>query len=94
MSTGGVVGQSFYFQLPNMSIKVLYFASLKDIAGRDCDELQTGESLTPREIWRMLHPGIAMPDAVLAAVNQEYASLDGTVRDGDELAFFPPVTGG
>ncbi|MDD1617761.1 MAG: hypothetical protein CG439_2829, partial [Methylococcaceae bacterium NSP1-2] len=31
---------------------------------------------------------------VLAAVNMDYVSLDYNVQDGDEVAFFPPVTGG
>ena len=35
-----------------------------------------------------------MPDNVLAAVNMVYAGLDAVVQDGDEVAFFPPVTGG
>jgi molybdopterin synthase sulfur carrier subunit len=33
-------------------------------------------------------------DAIKLAVNQEYASLDAPVAAGDEVAFFPPVTGG
>ena len=36
----------------------------------------------------------AQPSLVRAAVNQEFAHLQTTVRDGDEIAFFPPVTGG
>jgi sulfur-carrier protein len=35
-----------------------------------------------------------MPESMLAAVNMEYAELDFPVQDGDEVAFFPPVTGG
>jgi molybdopterin synthase sulfur carrier subunit len=35
-----------------------------------------------------------MPANTLAAVNMEYVDLAGPVRDGDEVAFFPPVTGG
>jgi molybdopterin converting factor small subunit len=35
-----------------------------------------------------------MPGNILMAVNQEYAEADQFVSDGDEVAFFPPVTGG
>jgi molybdopterin synthase sulfur carrier subunit len=35
-----------------------------------------------------------MPENTLAAVNMEYVGLDHQVLDGDEVAFFPPVTGG
>ncbi len=78
----------------NMSIKVLYFASLKETIGRSTDQLQAEESFTPRKIWQRLNPDLAMPDTILTAVNMEYVSPDSEVKDGDELAFFPPVTGG
>jgi molybdopterin synthase sulfur carrier subunit len=35
-----------------------------------------------------------MPPNTLVAINQEYATPEQPVRDGDEVAFFPPVTGG
>lgn len=35
-----------------------------------------------------------LPKPVLVAINQEHASLESSVQDGDELAFFPPVSGG
>lgn len=77
-----------------MSIKVRYFASLKELVGRSDDELQADQALTVRAIWRQLNPGLALPENVLAALNMEYVGYDARVRDGDELAFFPPVTGG
>jgi len=77
-----------------MSIKVRYFASLKDIVGRTGDELQVSESVSARKVWLELNPEIAIPNTLLVAVNLEYVNLDAPVKDGDELAFFPPVTGG
>ena len=77
-----------------MSIKVRYFASLKETVGRNEDELQAEDRQTVRMVWQQLNPDIGMPDTLLAAINMEYVTLDAPVSDGDELAFFPPVTGG
>jgi len=77
-----------------MSIKVRYFANLKETVGRSEDELQIETPLSVRTIWQHLHPEVMLPETLLAAVNMEYVNLDATVSDGDELAFFPPVTGG
>jgi len=77
-----------------MSIKVRYFASLKELVGRSEDELQTSAPLSVLEIWQQLNPDIVRPETLLAAVNMEYVPLDVLVQEGDELAFFPPVTGG
>jgi sulfur-carrier protein len=77
-----------------MSIKVRYFASLKETVGRSEDELRPTGPISAREIWRRLNPDLSMPETLLAAVNMDYVGLDAEVREGDELAFFPPVTGG
>lgn len=77
-----------------MSITVRYFASLREQLGRDEDRLDALDADTAAGIWARAVPGRAMPDRVLIAVNQEYADGDQPVRDGDEVAFFPPVTGG
>ncbi len=37
---------------------------------------------------------LPLPGNILAAVNMDYVELDSNVKDGDEIAFFPPVTGG
>lgn len=77
-----------------MSLKVRYFASLKDWVGRDQDCLQLGAPMSARQAWQLLNPELALPSNVLAAVNMDFVELDAVVKDGDELAFFPPVTGG
>ena len=77
-----------------MPIKVRYFASLKEQLGQAEAELQAAAPLTVREVWAQINPDKPLPDAVLTAINQHYANLDSVVKDGDELAFFPPVTGG
>lgn len=77
-----------------MSIKVRYFASLKESVGRAEDELEIAAPLSVQAVWRQLNPGLNMPESVLAAINMAYVDASAMVRDGDELAFFPPVTGG
>ncbi len=77
-----------------MSIKVRYFASLKELLGRSEDELEFVEVISVRNVWLQLNQGVELPANILAAVNMEYVSLDSLVNKGDEVAFFPPVTGG
>ena len=76
-----------------MSIKVRYFASLKESLGRSEDVVVFAEGLTVDAVWQAsnLQP---LPKQVLAAVNMDYVALNYLVNDGDEVAFFPPVTGG
>ncbi|MFZ1829279.1 MAG: MoaD/ThiS family protein [Candidatus Competibacteraceae bacterium] len=77
-----------------MAIHVKYFASLRDHLGRAGDELGASAGLTVAEIWATLHPETPLPPNTLVAVNLEYADQTQSVQDGDEVAFFPPVTGG
>jgi sulfur-carrier protein len=77
-----------------MSIKVRYFASLKERLGRNSDELSAEAVVCVGDVWVKANPGVSMPDNVLTAVNMEYCNPDAPVADGDEVAFFPPVTGG
>ncbi len=78
-----------------MSITVRYFASLREMLGKSRDELdlETTE-LTVSQVWERLHPGRDIPKSTLAAVNKQHVAFEHPVRPGDEVAFFPPVTGG
>lgn len=77
-----------------MTIRVLYFASLKERMGRAEDHLDARTICDVQEVWRRA-TGTPIPgEPVLVAVNQQYAAFDTPVSDGDEVAFFPPVTGG
>ena len=79
-----------------MSIKVKYFASLRDRIGRNEDSLEIdNEMITVSELWKKVGGGQNdLPDNILTAINMEYVKPDAEVKDGDEVAFFPPVTGG
>jgi sulfur-carrier protein len=83
-------------------MKILYFAWLRTKTGTASEEVTPpAEVTTVGELMRWLageRPGfaaaLAAPGVVRAAVNQDYAEPSDPVRPGDEVAFFPPVTGG
>ena len=77
-----------------MTIKVLYFASLKETFGCSGQQLDSNKVNTVGDVWRLVSEGHTFNQSVLHSVNQEYAELDTLVKTGDEVAFFPPVTGG
>jgi molybdopterin synthase sulfur carrier subunit len=77
-----------------MTIKVRYFASLRDKLGRREDDLEPEGIATVDDVWARAASGLELPPNTLAAVNLKYADRKQSVKDGDEVAFFPPVTGG
>lgn len=82
-----------------MSVKILYFAGLKESLGlaSEAVDLPTGvETVGALRDWLVTQGRIALASAknLRCAVNQDMAKLDAPVADGDEVAFFPPVTGG
>ena len=77
-----------------MSITVKYFASLAEDLGRREDRVPAGDAATVADAWRAANGDRDLPPNVLSAVNHEYVDSGHAVRDGDEVAFFPPVTGG
>ena len=77
-----------------MSIHVNYFASMRERMGRAEDSVPAEHARTVAEVWARAAGGKPLPANTLIAVNLEYAGPDHVVGDGDEVAFFPPVTGG
>jgi molybdopterin synthase sulfur carrier subunit len=75
-------------------ITVKFFASLREYLGCAEVRLELEESVTVAEVWERVAVGLPPPNHTLAAVNMEYVQVDHFVVDGDEVAFFPPVTGG
>lgn len=77
-----------------MAITVKFFASLREQIGIESTTHTFREGLTPTVLWREVVPDRPLPGNVLVAVNMDYAQADCPLADGDEVAFFPPVTGG
>lgn len=75
-----------------MSIQVKFFASLREQVG--LSDITIEQASTAAEVWDLATNKQQQPDNVLVAINLEYAKLNSSVNDGDEVAFFPPVTGG
>lgn len=77
-----------------MPIQVRFFASLRERLGRAEAEIDADSVVTVADVWTQVAGGVAPPGNLLAAVNHEHVESDHPVSDGDEVAFFPPVTGG
>ena len=79
-------------------VRVLLFARLRELAGSDTLEMEMTEGTTLGELWSRLQERIpplgGFTHPPLMAVNQEYASPDRALAGEDEVAFFPPVSGG
>ena len=77
-----------------MSIKVKFFASFTERYGRDTVEVEYAPNMTLTDVWRAATNDALVPDSAMMAVNMEYSDIDNTVADGDEVGFFPPISGG
>jgi MoaE-MoaD fusion protein len=84
--------------LSTMRVQVLFFGQLKDLTGRSSETLPLGERATVGDVLQ--HYGNKFPDiqklssSLALSINREYASQDAPLRDGDEVALLPPVSGG
>ena len=85
-------------------LKILFFGQLKEVIKTECleiDVIQSGKQINTVAMLRSLlqekgdiwNEYLAFGKA-LVAVNQEMTRDDAALNDGDEIAFFPPVTGG
>ena len=81
-----------------MTVRLLYFAVLRDITGKSEAEVSVRDGTRAAEVWETLRGQYAQLESYrkppMIAVNETYATPDTILRDGDELAFIPPVAGG
>jgi sulfur-carrier protein len=79
-----------------MQIKILYFAQLADLAGKpeETRELTNGE---PASLYAKLKATYHFPHEfkqLQVAINHELSAHEAALKDGDTIAFLPPMTGG
>ena len=85
-----------------MKVKVLFFASLREQLGTSAEEIELPSGVATVAALRshLLQRGDSWKSAlgdsrlVRAAVNQDMVPATARIKAGDEVAFFPPVTGG
>ncbi len=79
-----------------MTVTIKYFASLREIIGHSQETIKlNNKKMTAADLWGQVSAGKqSLPSDILTAVNMEYVKPDTLINDGDEVAFFPPVTGG
>jgi molybdopterin synthase sulfur carrier subunit len=86
-----------------MKINILFFAGIREMFGAHKKYIEIEESKnSPDKLLRFLiekehGPWVELLNAkstVRVAINQEVSDWDTILTDGDELAFFPPITGG
>ena len=81
-----------------MRIRVRLFASLREAMGRDEVELELPEGASAETAWASLvreQPALQpRRPRLTAAINKKYARFQDPLREGDEVVFVPPVSGG
>ena len=77
-----------------MAVSVKFFAGLREELGRDGEVVDASTCRTVADVWEKVSGSRERTANLLSAVNLEYVPLTHPVQDGDEVAFFPPVTGG
>jgi len=81
-----------------MIVKMLFFASCRDLVGAGEREVTLEAGATVTDLISDIaseHPRfVEMVPSLMISVNQEYVERDSVLEDGDEVAFIPPVSGG
>ena len=81
-----------------MFVTVKLFAKLREIAGAPEVRLGLADGAVVRDAWQTLqesHAAMApYASSISCAVNADYSRMSAPLKDGDEVAFLPPVSGG
>jgi len=81
-----------------VKVTLKFFASLREVCGRQTDTFDLGESMTVGELRHRVverYPGLeGIIEMTLPIVNMEYVESGHVLEDGDDVTFIPPVSGG
>ncbi|MBL1142412.1 MAG: molybdopterin converting factor subunit 1 [Proteobacteria bacterium] len=78
-----------------MQVSVKYFASLRELMGEASSVIEIEEGTPISQLWQLIIENKNIEfENVMMAVNMEYVKSEHQLKSGDEVAFFPPVTGG
>ncbi len=77
-----------------MAITIKFFSSLRESLNISSESINPIDVQTVADAWNKATHGAEMPENILVAINMDYVERNHKVQDGDEVAFFPPVTGG
>ena len=81
-----------------MKLRILYFATMRDLAGMREETVSLSDGLKVKDLKSLLgekHPELLRAfNSAIFAVNREFAFDDQPLKEGDEVAIFPPVSGG
>ena len=80
-----------------MNVRVVLFAKPRELVGQPNVELALPIGATAADAWSQLSSKYdlgPLPRSFRCAVNSEYAGWDDPLKEGDELAVIPPVSGG
>jgi len=81
-----------------VNIRVRFFALYREVVGKEQVEIEVTEGTTPAHVWRELCQDfpklVDQSDIWKVAVNSEYIDPDSKLKEGDEVAFIPPLSGG
>ena len=76
-----------------MTISARFFASLREQVGIEATTVDAAGLKNVRDLWNAVTDQ-PFDETILVAVNKSYADQNQQIADGDEVAFFPPITGG
>ena len=81
-----------------MKLRILFFARLKELLHQETVEVTVPENSSVSDVFKVLtiqYPELeSFRKSILIAINQEFATWETLINEGDELALFPPVSGG
>ena len=81
-----------------MQVRILFFGVLKDLTGRASELLNLPEHATLGDVvghYQGISPRLnELAASIAISINQEFAAPDSPLKEGDEIAFLPPVSGG